>query len=109
VVDLSGLVISASVNQVDAQQVRIGQPVKIHFDAYPDLTADGRVVSVAAIAGGSGGGFGSPGGGGMQVKTIPVQIAFEPKDVRIIPDLSVAADVMTGERGQVLAAPNTAT
>jgi multidrug resistance efflux pump len=103
VVDLSELVVSAQVNQVDAQAVRVGQPAAIWFDAYPDLVLEGRVSRVAAIAGGADS-PGSRGGGSLYVKTIPVEVAFETSDPRVIPDLSVAVDVKLSGREAELAA-----
>jgi multidrug resistance efflux pump len=108
VVDLSGLVVSASVNQVDAQKVRIGQPATIHLDAYPEAEIEGRVASVGAIAGTASEGFGSRGGSGLQVKSIPVEIAFQTADPRVIPDLSAAVDVRVEEQPNALVAPRAA-
>jgi HlyD family secretion protein len=105
VVDLSGVAISASVNQVDAQRIKVGQPAEIRFDAYPDLKLDGRVSRVGAIAGEGSGDFGPRGGSGLQVKTIAVEIAFQTKDPRVIPDLSAAVDVISNREEDVLVAP----
>ena len=105
VVDLSGLHVSASMNQVDSESVRVGMPARIHFDAYPGLTAEGRVSNVGAIAVTGGGGFGASGGTGLFVKNIPVEIDFTTSDPRVIPDLSVSADVLRTEPRQALTVP----
>jgi multidrug resistance efflux pump len=37
IVDLSSMVINATVNQVDVDNLRLGQKAHVRFDAYPDL------------------------------------------------------------------------
>ncbi|MEZ5397443.1 MAG: efflux RND transporter periplasmic adaptor subunit [Bryobacterales bacterium] len=103
VVDLSSLHVAASVNQVDAGAVRVGQPATVHFDAYPGIEVQGRVSSVGAIAGSSEG-FGSR-NAGLYVKTIPAEVAFQTKDPRVIPDLSAAVDIQLEKRDDQLLAP----
>ncbi|MCB1018440.1 MAG: efflux RND transporter periplasmic adaptor subunit [Bryobacterales bacterium] len=103
VVDLSSLHVSAAVNQVDAGSIRVGQPALVYFDAYPGIEVEGRVSNVGAIAG-SAEGFGSR-NAGLYVKTIPVDIAFQTKDPRIIPDLSAAVDIQLERQADQLLAP----
>src|SRR5258708_3789135 len=50
VVDPRSMVINATINQSDVEQVRIGQKARVHFDAYPDLTLPAHVESVAAVS-----------------------------------------------------------
>ena len=37
IVDPSSMIINATVNQVDVDNLRIGQKANVRFDAYPDL------------------------------------------------------------------------
>ncbi len=99
IVDTRSMVINATVNQADVEQLRIGSPALVHFDAYPDLELPARVYSVGGIA--------KPGGQrGSFVKEIPVKLKLERTDPRVIPDLSVAADVVVGaEQQQASIAP----
>ena len=110
VVDLSAMIVSAAVNQVDIQSIRMGQRAEIHFDAYPNLTLEGRVVGIGAIAEAGGGGgmrFSRP-SSGLYVKTVPVDIAIEGADERIIPDLSASAEIILSEDEAPVVAPREA-
>jgi HlyD family secretion protein len=87
IVNSSSMVINAAINQVDVEALRIGMPAHVRFEAYPDLTVQARVESIGAIT-----------RAGNQranwVKEVPVRLRIEQMDPRIIPDLSVSADVV---------------
>ena len=102
IVDVSRMVVSASVNQVDAQAIRIGNEAVVELDAYPGLRFSARVADLAAVAStGSGKSRYRRGNTGNFIKHIPVRILIEDKDERILPDLSASADVQlsSGRRG----------
>ena len=87
IVDPSSMVVNALANQADIDSVRVGARVKVQFDAYPDLELPGRVSSIAAM----------PKTAGFRadyVREIPVNIRLERLDPRVVPDLSVSADVV---------------
>lgn len=87
IVDQSSMVISAAVNQTDIELMRVGAPARVRFDAYPDLELPARVYSIGAM----------PKTGGFRaayVKEVPVVLKLEKLDPRVIPDLSVAVDVV---------------
>ncbi len=94
VVDVSQMVLNAAVNQVDAQAVRIGQKAKVFLDAYPGMELTGRIFSVGAIATSGGGSRFRRSGPSSYMKNIPVLIALEEQDERVLPDLSASADIM---------------
>ncbi len=96
IVDPTSMVVSASVNQADVELIRVGAVARLHFDAYPGLELPGRVLSIGAMT--------KTGGQRAEyVKEIPVYIKVEGADSRIIPDLSVSADVVIEEaREQIL-------
>jgi multidrug efflux pump subunit AcrA (membrane-fusion protein) len=111
IVDLSEMVLTAYVNQVDVQRVRVGQTADIHLDAYPELSFEGKVVSIGAIAqdgSGSSSGFRYGGGAGLFLKTIPVDIEIKADDKRVIPDLSASADIHISTNSDGLLAPREA-
>lgn len=87
IVDTSSMVINATVNQVDAERLRINAKARVRFDAYPGLELPAHVVSVAAVT--KAGGFRA-----SFMKEIPVRLKLDRLDPRIIPDLSVSADVI---------------
>ena len=92
VVDVSNMIVNASVNQADVQSVRIGQKAKVRLDAYPDLVLDGHITGMGAIAGQGGDPF-RRSGSGLYLKTVPVEIAIDAQDERVLPDLSASADI----------------
>lgn len=87
IVDTSSMVINATVNQVDAERLRINSKARVRFDAYPGLELPAHVVSVAAVT--KAGGFRA-----SYMKEIPVRLKLDKLDPRVIPDLSVSADVI---------------
>lgn len=87
VVDPSSMVINSSVNQVDVENLRIGSKAKVRFDAYPGLELPAHVDSIAAVT--------KPGGFRANfVREVPVRLRIDKMDPRVIPDLSVSADVL---------------
>ena len=90
IVEPGSMVINAAVNQVDAESLRVGAKAKVRFDAYPGLELPAHVVSVAAVT--KTGGFRA-----TYLKVIPVMLKLDKIDDRVIPDLSVSADVVLEE------------
>lgn len=87
VVDPGSMIVNASVNQVDIENLRIGMKARVRIDAYPDLELPARIYSVGAM----------PKTGGARaafVKEIPITLKLEKMDPRVIPDLSVSVDVI---------------
>jgi HlyD family secretion protein len=96
IVDTSSMLVYSSVNQVDAEAMKIGAKATVHFDAFPDLELPATVRAIGAISTASG-------WRGSYVKQIPVTLKLDRLDPRVIPDLSVSADVVLGsEQGGVI-------
>ena len=87
IVDLRNMVVDANVNQVDAQDVRLGMEARVRFDAYPELELPAEVVAVGAFAV-------QTGWRGSFVRTIPIRLKLDRTDPLVIPDLSVSADLL---------------
>ncbi len=98
IVDLRSMVINATVNQADVEALRIGQKAHVRFDAYPDLEVPATVYSVGAMT--KPGGFRS-----SFMKEIPVRLRLDKLDSRIIPDLTVSADVVIEREDQASMVP----
>jgi hypothetical protein len=98
IVDPSSMVVTAYVNQVDGEMLRVGAKAKVHFDAFPGLTLPATVHAIGAMT--------RP---GMMrasfVRDIPVVLKIEKMDSRVIPDLSVSVDVELERESQVAVAP----
>lgn len=98
VVDPGSMIVSATVNQVDIESVRIGMRARVRVDAYPDLELPARVYSIGAM----------PKSGGMRaafVKEIPVILKLDRMDPRVIPDLSVSVDLVVEQAPASTIAP----
>ena len=87
IVDPSSMIISANANQVDIDKLRLGQKAMVHFDAYPGLELPAHVISIAAVT--KAGGFRA-----SFVKEVPVRLKIDKMDSRVIPDLSVSAEIV---------------
>jgi HlyD family secretion protein len=101
IVDLSDMAIEASISQSDSEIVRKGQKAKVHFDAYPDLVLDAHVEAVGMLASANR-------RGSFYVRRIPVRIAIDGRDPRVIPDLTASADVVIEEDDDSLVIPRDA-
>jgi multidrug efflux pump subunit AcrA (membrane-fusion protein) len=87
VVDPSSMLVAATVNQADVENLRVGSKAILRFDAYPGLELPAHVTSLGAIT--------NP--GRMRpnfFKEIPVRLKLDRMDPRVIPDLSVSVDVI---------------
>lgn len=101
VVDPSSMIVNASVNQVDVQHLRLGQKAMVRFDAFPDLELPGRVVTIGAITK-------SAGVRASFKKDVVVRLRLDRLDPRVIPDLSVSADVVLDEADSATVVPSEA-
>jgi biotin carboxyl carrier protein len=96
IVDLRSMVVNATVNQADVESLRIGQSARVRFDAYPELELPAKVFSIGAMT--------RPGGfRANYLKEIPIRLRLERMDPRVIPDLSVSADVIVEREDQAAA------
>jgi membrane fusion protein (multidrug efflux system) len=101
IVDLSSMVLNATVNQVDAQMIRVGQKAEVRIDAFPGLALPAEVAAVGAIT--------RQTGLRMEyVKEIPVTLRLLKSDPRVIPDLSGSADVVLESVPKALVVPREA-
>jgi multidrug efflux pump subunit AcrA (membrane-fusion protein) len=101
VVDLKSLHVEGAINQTEAEMVRLGQKAVVRFDAYPTVQLDGKVEAVGTMAGYNR----RP---NYYVRSVPVRIAFDSPDPRVIPDLTANADVVVGEDEDALLIPREA-
>jgi RND family efflux transporter MFP subunit len=86
IVDTRSMQMEASVSQADATELRIGQIATVGLDAFPGLQFSGKIYSIGAMA-----------VKGMwdtyYIRNVPVRIAIQGSDARLIPDLSAWAHV----------------
>ena len=103
IVDPSSMVLNASVNQVDAEKIRLGQKGRIRLDAYPDIELPGTVIGIGAMAKTSN-------IRASYVSEIPVRLKIDQAkvDSRIIPDLTASAEIIINSETDTVITPRAA-
>ena len=101
IVDLRSLVLNATVNQVDAEKLRLGMKAVVQLDAYPDFKTDGTLIGIGALSKTSTFRAG-------YVGEIPILVKIEHTDARMIPDLTGSAEIMLSGEHNTLIAPREA-
>jgi multidrug efflux pump subunit AcrA (membrane-fusion protein) len=89
IVDPRSMIVEAKANQVDVERLRIGASAHVRFDAFSSLELPARVFSISPLAK-------SGGWRGNYITEAPVYLKLEGMDPRVIPSLSVSADVVVG-------------
>src|SRR5947209_4546538 len=97
IVDPASMVVNASVNQVDAELLRIGQKATVRLDAYPGLELPAHVYSIGAV----------PVAGRRPnfMRQIPIRLKLDKVDPLVVPDLSASADVTLDSESQATLVP----
>ena len=96
IVDPRSMVLNATVNQVDAEKLRLGMKASVRLDAYPEVQLPGTLIGIGAMSKASA--FRA-----SYVGEIPVRLKIERTDPRLIPDLTGSAEiVLNSEHGSLL-------
>lgn len=98
IVDPSSMVLNATVNQVDAERLRLGMKATVRLDAYPEVRLPGDLIGIGAMSKTST--F-----RGSYVGEIPIRIKIAKTDPRLIPDLTGSAEVELNSELNTLVAP----
>ena len=85
VVNPAAMRVRARVNQADMNDIRVGQPVRVGLDAYPELSFTGEVSQISPIAAQS---TLNP-----KVRTFTVVILVHGSHPNLMPDLTASLDV----------------
>lgn len=101
IVDANSMVLNGTVNQVDAERLRLGMKARIRLDAYGDIDVPGTLEGVGALSKTSTfrAGF---------VSEIPVRISLDKMDPRVIPDLTGSAEVLMQSEQNTVVLPRSA-
>jgi HlyD family secretion protein len=109
VADLSKMEVRVKVNENDIVNVKVGDPVKISIDSYPDRTFTGAVREIGASADNNGGsGSGSAAASGTvsdEVTNFIVKIRVADKELALRPGMSATADIATQTVKDAVAVP----
>lgn len=87
IVDARSMVVEARANQADVERLRIGDPAHVRFEAFDDLELPARIYSIAPLATGRRWRT-------NYVSEVPVFLKLDRVDSRLIPNLTVSADVI---------------
>jgi multidrug efflux pump subunit AcrA (membrane-fusion protein) len=101
IVDPRSMVLNATVNQVDAERLRLGMRAEIRLDAYPDLQLPGSLMGIGAMSKTSTFRAG-------YVGEIPVRLRIEKTDTRVIPDLTGSGEISMRTEATALIVPRSA-
>lgn len=101
IVDPASMELMATINQAESSRFRINQPATIRLDAYPGAEYKGRLFAIGALGV-------APGRAQYYLRTIPIRIAVENPDKRMIPDLSGSADILLEKEENTLIVPSSA-
>ena len=101
IVDLHTMIVEATANQADVMQLRIGELVHLGFDAYRNLHLSGEVIAIGSIAR-------TGGWRPSYVAEIPLTISIAGADPKLIPGLSVSADIVLASSRHAVVVPREA-
>ncbi len=104
VADLSKMEVRVKVNENDIVNVKVGDPVKISIDAYPERKFNGVVRELGASADNAGA-TGQSTASSDQVTNFVVKIRVSDKDVALRPGMSATAEIETQTAKNVVAIP----
>lgn len=85
IVDTSRMRVRAKVNQADVGVVRVGQPVKVGLDGFPDLVFDGTIDSLTPLA--------TPSQLSQTVRTLVAVVSINGTHPQLLPDLTAWVDI----------------
>jgi HlyD family secretion protein len=95
--DLSRLLVDVQITEVDINRVKVGQPVKLSFDAISGKDFNGKVSAVAKV--------GTPTSGAVNF-TVTVELTDATEEVR--PAMTAAVNVVVDQLTDALLVPNRA-
>jgi multidrug efflux pump subunit AcrA (membrane-fusion protein) len=101
IVDPSSMILNATVNQVDAERLRLGMKAIVHLDAYPDIDLPGVLEGIGAMSKSSTFRAG-------YVGEIPIRLRIDKMDARVIPDLTGSAEVVLESAKDAMVLPRAA-
>jgi HlyD family secretion protein len=109
IADLSHMEVQVDVNENDIPHVKVGDPVVISIDAYPDRKFSGIVKEIgssAANAGASGSGSAAQASASSdEVTNFLVKIRISDHDIQLRPGMSATADIRTQTVENAVAVP----
>jgi RND family efflux transporter MFP subunit len=100
--DPTSMRVDAEISEFDLAKVRVGSPVELRLDAYPEAVFRGEVASVASLARQK---ISKVSGQPIGVKVFDVSIEVLDRDERLKPGLSTSVEILVSENPDVLYVP----
>ena len=100
--DVSSMRVDTEISEVDLSKVKIGSPVTLTLDAYPDAVFSGEVTLVSTLARQKISKITQKPTG---IKVFDVTIKVTDKDDRLKPGLTTTANILVSEHQGVLSVP----
>jgi len=92
--DMSNLELNLEVDQVDIGKIKVGLPVKVTCEAFPDKEFEGRVKSISPVARIS-----------NNIAIFDVKVSIPNKSMDLKPGMTVDGEIIILERNNVLLIP----
>lgn len=93
-IDPSRFYVEVNVDEVDVRYVKLGQPVTITLDAYPDLVLTGKVVEIGIVPSSQG-----------EIVLFPVKVELDSADPRVRSGMSAEAEIVVDKAEGALVVP----
>lgn len=98
--DLSSMQVEMMVHEVDRHRVRVGLPVRVRLEAFPEAEFQGRIESIARLATAIDGDDG--------VRGFAVVASLQGTDARLRPGMTAVVEISLGETAEMVLVPRTA-
>jgi HlyD family secretion protein len=102
VADLSQMLVVAKVDETDVANVEVGQPVRVHIQAYPGRVFSGKVTSVALAR------TTDRNASANDAKTFKVEVLLDTQGQRIFSGLTADVEIETRKHQSVVKVPSQA-
>jgi HlyD family secretion protein len=99
--DLSTMVVDIEVNEIDIGKIRIGGPVEVRLETYPDLTFRGQVLQIGSLARLKQ----MQNGAASSIKVFDTTVKIEDTDPRLKPGLTATLDIIIDRQQNALPVP----
>jgi multidrug resistance efflux pump len=100
--DISSMLVDTEISEVDLSRIKIGLPVEIRLDAYPDAVFKGEIKTIADLARRK---VSRVTGKLTGAKVFAVTVKMVDQDLRLKPGLSATTEIIVNEHANALFIP----
>ena len=98
--DLSTMVVDIEVNEIDIGKIKLGGPVEVGLETYPDTIFRGKILQIGSLAR-----LRQMQGTASSIKVFDVTVHIEDKDSRLKPGLTATLDIIVDRQQNVISVP----